>query len=66
MQTIKGVQFVTDVEGNRVAVVLDLQEWGELWEDIYDNMLANERAEEPGMKLDEFEAQLREEGLLSE
>lgn len=66
MQPIKGVQFVTDVEGNRVAVVLDLQEWGELWEDIYDNMLASERAEEPGMTLDQFEAELREEGLLSE
>lgn len=66
MQTMKGVQFVTDVEGNRVAVVLDLQEWGELWEDIYDNMLASERAEETGMTLDEFESELREEGLLSE
>ncbi len=66
MQTMKGVQFVTDVEGNRVAVVLDLQEWGEFWEDIYDNMLASERAEEPGMTLDQFEAELREEGLLSE
>jgi hypothetical protein len=66
MQTMKGVQFVTDVEGNRVAVVLDLQEWGELWEDIYDNMLASERAEETGMTLDEFELELREEGLLSE
>lgn len=54
MQAIKGVQFVTDVEGNRVAVVLDLRQWGELWEDIYDNMLANERAEEPGMTLGEF------------
>ena len=66
MQTMKGVQFVTDVEGNRVAVVLDLQEWGELWEDIYDNMLASERTQEPGMTLDEFEAELRGEGLLSE
>lgn len=66
MQTMKGVQFVTDVEGNRVAVVLDLQEWGELWEDIYDNMLASERSKEPGITLDEFEEELREEGLLSE
>jgi hypothetical protein len=57
MQTIKGVQFVTDTEGHKVAVVLDLQEWGELWEDIYDNMIATERAEEPGMTLDEFEAE---------
>lgn len=66
MQTMKGVQFVTDVEGNRVAVVLDLQEWGELWEDIYDNMLADERAQEPSLTLDEFEAELRQEGPLSE
>jgi hypothetical protein len=66
MQTMKGVQFVTDVEGNKVAVVLDLQEWGELWEDIYDNMLASERAQEPGMTLGEFETELRGEGLLSE
>ena len=66
MQTMKGVQFVTDAEGHKVAVVLDLQEWGELWEDIYDNMLASERAEEPGMTLDEFEVELRKEGLLNE
>ncbi|MDT5061314.1 MAG: hypothetical protein QOH63_1773 [Acidobacteriota bacterium] len=66
MQTMKGVQFVSDAEGHKVAVVLDLQEWGELWEDIYDNMLASERAEEPVMTLDEFEVELRKEGLLSE
>jgi hypothetical protein len=66
MQTMKGVQFVTDAEGHKVAVVLDLQEWGELWEDIYDNMLATERAGETGMTLDEFEVELRKEGLLSE
>ena len=34
---VKGVQFVTDSEGHKVAVQLDLKEWGELWEDIYDN-----------------------------
>jgi hypothetical protein len=30
-----------------------------LWEDIYDNMLADERADEPSTPLDEFEAELR-------
>jgi hypothetical protein len=45
--TVKGVQFVTDTEGRKVAVLLDLEEWGELWEDIYDGMLAQERADEP-------------------
>ena len=66
MQEIKGVQFVTDSAGHRVAVLLDLQEWGELWEDIYDNMIAKERANEPSMKLEDFEDELRREGLLSE
>lgn len=64
--TVKGVQFVTDSDGRKVAVLLDLEEWGELWEDIYDNMLANERADEPSTSLEEFEAELRADGLLNE
>jgi PHD/YefM family antitoxin component YafN of YafNO toxin-antitoxin module len=64
--TVKGVQFVTDTDGRKVAVLLDLEEWGELWEDIYDNMLAEERADEPSVPLEEFEAELRAKGLLNE
>ena len=63
---VKGVQFVTDAEGRKVAVLLDLNEWGELWEDIYDKMVADERTGEPGVALDDFEAALRADGLLSE
>jgi hypothetical protein len=64
--TVKGVQFVTDTDGRKVAVLLDLEEWGELWEDIYDNMLADERSGEPSTPLEEFEAELSAEGLLNE
>jgi hypothetical protein len=64
--TMKGIQFVTDADGRRVAVMLDLAEWGELWEDIYDNMIADRRAGEPGVSLEEFESELRAEGLLNE
>jgi hypothetical protein len=63
---VKGVQFVTDTDGRKVAVLLDLEEWGELWEDIYDNMLADARAGEPSMPFEEFEDELRAEGLLNE
>jgi hypothetical protein len=63
---MKGVQFVTDADGRRVAVMLDLAEWGELWEDIYDNMIADQRAGQPGASLEEFESELRAEGLLNE
>ena len=64
--TVKGVQFVTDTDGRKVAVLLDLEEWGELWEDSYDNMLAEQRAHEPSKPLEEFEEELRAEGLLNE
>jgi hypothetical protein len=63
---LKGARFVTDAEGRRVAVMLDLSEWGELWEDIYDNLVADLRAAEPTIALTEFETQLRAEGLLNE
>jgi hypothetical protein len=63
---VRGVQFVTDSDGRKVAVLLDLKEWGELWEDIYDNMTADERAGERSMPLADFEAELRAEGLLNE
>jgi hypothetical protein len=66
MQEIKGVQFVTDSSGHKVAVLLDLEQWGDVWEDIYDSMIAKERSDEPRMKLEDFEDELRREGLLSD
>jgi hypothetical protein len=63
---VRGIQFVTDAEGRKVAVQLDLKEWGELWEDIYDNIVADSRKGEITMPLEEFEAELRTEGLLNE
>ena len=63
---VRGVQFVTDTEGHKTAVMLDLKEWGELWEDIYDNLIADERAGEPTTSLADFEVELRAEGLLNE
>ncbi len=63
---IRGIQFVTDAQGKRVAVQLDLNEWGELWEDIYDNIVADSRKGEPTVSLDHFEAELSAEGLLNE
>jgi len=41
-----------------VAVQLDLDEWGELWQDIYDNIVADSRKDEPTAPLGKFEADL--------
>ncbi len=58
---MRGVHFVTDADGKKVAVQLDLEEWGELWEDIYDGMLLREREGEPTRPFAEFVAELERE-----
>jgi len=36
---MKGIQYVVDDAGERRAVVIDLKQHGELWEDVYDCLL---------------------------
>ena len=46
-------------------MLLDSREWGEVWEDIYDNLVADSRKGESTLPLDQFEMELRaEEPLL--
>ena len=33
---MKGIQFVVDDQGEKTAVLINLQEHGDLWEDFYD------------------------------
>ena len=44
---MKGIQFVIDGQGKKKAVLIDLEEWGESWEDIYDVLVARSRQDEP-------------------
>lgn len=44
---MKGVQFVVDEKGEKTAVLIDLKEHGEVWEDLYDSLIARSRAAEP-------------------
>ena len=37
---MKGVQFLTDEHGNPKSIVLDIEEWGDLWAIFRDGMLA--------------------------
>lgn len=39
-QAMNGVQFFTNDEGQVKSVLIDLDVWGDLWEDFYDVMLA--------------------------
>ena len=62
---MEGVSFVTNTRGKRIAVQLDLEKYGELWEDIYDSITARERVHEPRSTLAEVKARLRRRGKLN-
>lgn len=58
---MKGVQFVVDDKGKKKAVLIDLSEWGELWEDIYDILVSHSRKDEPTIPWEQLKAELRVE-----
>ena len=55
---MKGIQFVSDHNGQKVAVQIDLRKYGELWEDFYDSLLAQVRKDEPRESLEDVKQRL--------
>ncbi|MFK7968857.1 MAG: hypothetical protein AB8F95_00750 [Bacteroidia bacterium] len=56
---IKGINYVTDATNKRLAVMIDLEVHGELWEDVYDALIARSREEENSLSLDEMKSMLK-------
>jgi hypothetical protein len=40
---MEGLRYIVDEKGKRRAVVVDLKRHGDLWEDVYDAMIAEAR-----------------------
>jgi hypothetical protein len=59
-----GIQFVTDEEGRKVAVQIDLREHAELWEEIEDVLVSRSRRNEPSAPLSEVKSRLIKSGKL--
>ena len=57
-------QYVTDSEGRRKAVILPVEEFEELLEDLDDLAVAAERREEATISHEEAKAELRRDGHL--
>ena len=57
-------QYVIDTEGNKTAVILSLQRYEQLMEDLHDLAVVAERREEKPISLKEMQRRLREDGLL--
>jgi hypothetical protein len=44
---LRGIDFLLDASGRKKAVQIDLRRHGEVWEDIYDSLIAEQRRTEP-------------------
>lgn len=57
-------QFLVDERGKKTAIVLPLQEYEELLEDIHDLAVIAERKGESTISFDELKAKLKSDGLI--
>jgi len=60
---MEGIQFVTNDKGEKVAVLIDLERHGER-EDIYDQLLAEERANDKRLPYETMRKRLVRTGKL--
>ena len=57
-------QYVTNEAGERTAIILPIEEFQELLEDIEDLAVLAERRDEPTVSHEQLVAELRRDGLL--
>jgi hypothetical protein len=63
---MRGIQFVTDEKGRKVAVQIDLKKYGAVLEDFWDGLISESRREEKGIPLEKIKADLVKCGRLRE
>jgi hypothetical protein len=61
LHDLKGVQYLVDSSGKRKAVVISLEDWGELWEDFSDVLVSESRKDEPSIPWETLKAELANE-----
>jgi hypothetical protein len=52
-----GIHYVTDENGRRIAVQIDLERHRELWEDFEDALVAEERKDEETSSYEEYRSE---------
>jgi len=57
-------QSVVDANGNKIAVLLPLQQYEQLMEDLHDLAVIAERREEEAISLEEMKKRLKADGIL--
>ena len=57
-------QYVVDAEGRKLAVLLSLEQYEKLMEDLHDLAVVAERRDEQTMSLQDLKQRLKKDGLL--
>lgn len=57
-------QFIVDESGKRTAVVLPVEDYEELMEDIHDLAIIAERKNEPTISFEELKKRLKADGFI--
>jgi len=55
-------QYIVDEKGQRTAVILPIEEYEELLEDLHDLAIIGERRDEPTIDFEELKKRLKEDG----
>ncbi len=57
-------QFIIDESGKKTAIILSVEDYEELLEDIHDLAIIAERKNEPTVSFEELKKRLKTDGLL--
>lgn len=60
-----GQQYIVDSEGKRTGVILSIEKFEQLLEDLHDLAVIAERRDEPTMDLAELRRRLKADALLA-
>lgn len=61
---MEGIKYLVDEKNNKVAVQIDLEKYGEFWEDFYDILVAEAKKDEESIPLEDLIAELKAAGKL--
>ncbi|MEN6358283.1 MAG: hypothetical protein ABFD83_14515 [Armatimonadota bacterium] len=58
---MRGISYLIDDSGKKKAVMIDLGNWGKLWEDFQDVIVSESRKDEPTIPWETLKAELENE-----
>jgi PHD/YefM family antitoxin component YafN of YafNO toxin-antitoxin module len=57
-------RFIIDKKGNKTGVILSIEDYNELLEDLHDLSVIAERRDEPLISMDELKNRLKKNGII--